>query len=144
MNINILRNTSSGFTVIQLLLSVLVLGIIVSGFFYLLNNERSKTRDAERLADMARVQAAFQMLYATNASYISAAENGCGTVGSLVNSCNLTAQMPDIGTIKDPGQYAYTVNAIPSDQGYEVVFRLENSYGSLKSGFHSITEDGLR
>lgn len=132
-----------GFTLIPLLVTILIASVVVGGFFYLLNAEHAKTRDAKRLADMSRVQAAFELLYAQQASYVSAS-SGCDTIGDPVSDCALQDILPGIGTFTDPGSAAYIVSYIPDDQKYEVTFELERSYGDLTAGLHTISPEGLQ
>ncbi|MFC1687581.1 hypothetical protein ACFL0L_03305 [Patescibacteria group bacterium] len=136
-------NSSKGFTIIQLIIWAVVVSVVVGGFFYLLNSERSKTRDAKRMSDMTRVQAAFELLYSTTASYSAAAE-GCYEEETLVSTCALSTQLPDISIIRDPGNFLYTVTKVPDDEGYEVTFELERSYGNLQAGVHTVTQSGIR
>ncbi len=139
-----LRQASKGFTLIQLLVWVLIASAVFGGFFYLLNSEHAKTRDAKRLADMSRVQAAFEFLFAQNASFAKAADGGCNTVGVHVNLCKLSSVIPDIATLSDPGSFSYVVSRVPDDEGYQVTFQLERSYGNLKAGAHAISQDGFQ
>lgn len=135
----------SGFTLTQLLITVLVAGAVIGGFFYLLNFERAKTRDAKRVADMTRVQSAFEYLYLTSASYRSAAENGgCSTVGAAVSTCIFPTPYADLSNVKDPAGLGYAVSKVPNDEGWEVTFQLERSYGDLTSGVHTVSPEGLK
>lgn len=136
-------HSSKGFTIIQLIIWAVVISVVVGGFFYLLNSERSKTRDAKRMSDMTRVQAAFELLYSTTASYSAAAE-GCNTEGAIVSMCGLSGQLPDITIIRDPGKYQYAVTKVPDDEGYTITFQLERSYGNLQAGAHTVTQSGIR
>lgn len=130
------------------LLSVLILifafGVVIAGGFLLLNSERSKTRDAKRLSDITRVQAAFEFLYNDVASYEFAAQDGCSQTGMLVSQCNLSNYLPLIIEMKDPGKNSYLVSKVPSIDEYEVVFQLENSYGSLTAGQHTLSQNGIQ
>lgn len=135
--------STGAFTLIQLIIWVMVVSVVIGGFFYLLNIERAKTRDAKRVSDMTRVQAAFEFLYATKASFRSASEGGCSTAGALVSTCNLGAYLPDIASMRDPGSFTYVVSRVPDDEGYEVTFQLEHSYGAFASGAHVLSPDGI-
>ncbi|HCM67813.1 MAG: hypothetical protein A2898_00060 [Candidatus Kerfeldbacteria bacterium RIFCSPLOWO2_01_FULL_48_11] len=134
----------NGFTILQIIIWALIGSAVIGGFFILLNNERAKTRDAKRVSDMTRVQAAFEVLFATSASYASAAEAGCDTVGEPVSACNVSFFLPDITTMADPGGSSYVMAEVPDDDGYAVSFTLERAYGLLVEGQHVLTQDGIR
>ena len=133
-----------GAGLITILIIVIVFGAILGGGFLLLNNERSKTRDAKRMADMARIQAAFELLYNDTASYELASSGGCDSAGSLASQCNLSKYIPTIANIKDPGKYTYQVSVVPTEDNFEIRFTLENSYESYLAGVHSLSPSGIK
>jgi len=118
--------------------------VIIGGAFLMLNNEKAKTRDAKRLSDISRLQAAFQLLYNETASYQQASQGGCDQVGVLVSTCNLANYIPTIAQVKDPGRYSYRVTRVPSQEGFEITFNLEKSYGSLVAGKHTLSQSGIK
>ncbi|MDD5040085.1 MAG: hypothetical protein PHY34_02960 [Patescibacteria group bacterium] len=118
--------------------------IVIGGAFFLINNERAKARDAMRLSDMARVQAAFELLFSDTASYEGAAESGCNTKGMVVSQCNLGTYISSIAEIKDPGKYRYTVSEVPAADKYGVTFQLEKEYQDLSAGKHVLSPSGIR
>ncbi|XOU94477.1 MAG: hypothetical protein ACNFW9_00240 [Candidatus Kerfeldbacteria bacterium] len=139
-----MNNNQKGVNLVSVIISIIVIGVIIGGGFLLLNNERSKTRDAKRLSDITRIQAAFEFLYNDTASYELAAITGCDVVGSTVDTCNLKQYMPSIVNMKDPGKFSYVVNVVPDEETYTIVFRLENSYNNYASGAHTLTPVGIR
>ncbi len=139
-----LMKSGAGFTLVQLLLVIFVLGVLLAGSFLLLNNERAHTRDAKRMADMARLQAAFELLYHATASYGQAATDGCNTIGMAVNSCNLSVYLPAIKSFRDPSSGSYIVSQVPSDSGYQITFSLEKSYDSFRAGPHTLSQNGIQ
>lgn len=126
---------------------VLLLSIIGVAFIGLtvlaLRLEQAKARDAQRLSDMRVVQRAFERLWLETASFQGAATDGCGETGMNVSRCNLFAYEPAIAQLRDPGQHAYTVTQVPGSDTYEVSFTLEQSYGKLASGRHTLTPRGI-
>lgn len=133
-----------GLKLLSVLILIFAFGALIAGGFLLLNNERSKTRDAKRLSDITRVQAAFEFLYNDVASYEFAAQDGCSQTGMLVSQCNLSKYLPLIIEMKDPGKNSYIVSKVPSIDEFEVVFQLENSYGSLIAGQHILSQNGIQ
>ncbi len=133
-----------GLSLIQILILVAVFGLLIGGGFLLLNNEKAKTRDAKRLSDITRIQAAFEFLYNQTASYTAAAQDGCDQAGMLASQCNLSAYIPAIRQFRDPGKYQYVVTTVPGDDAYAVTFQLEKEYYNLTAGQHVLTQDGIQ
>lgn len=136
-------NNQKGISLIRILVVVVIAGAILGGGFLLLNNERSKTRDAKRIADIVRVQAAFEFLFNDTASYELAAVGGCETAGDLVSQCNLSKYFSNINTLKDPGGFSYIVSSVPTEDDYQITFTLENSYDSYLAGQHVLSPSGI-
>jgi type II secretory pathway pseudopilin PulG len=133
----------SGISMIQVLIIILIIAVLGAGIFMLVRQERAQTRDAKRMADMARLSAAFFEMYATEGSYTPAA-TGCATEGSSPATCALTKYFPDITTLKDPGGSSYKVIGVPGEASYVVSFRLERSYGTYVAGTHALTPEGIK
>jgi hypothetical protein len=139
-----MSNKQKGLSVLRLLIIIAVICLVVGGGFILLNKEKAKARDAKRLSDMARLQAAFELLYNETASYAGASQSGCDAAGVLVSTCNLTRYIPAIGQMGDPGKFSYKVTTVPSAEGYVISFYLEASYGNLRSGKHTLSPAGIK
>jgi len=137
-------DNQKGITLVKLLIIIIVLGAIIGIMFILLNNEKAKTRDAKRLSDISRLQAAFELMYSDTASYEQAAKNGCSQVGMTASQCNLKNYIPSINQFKDPGRYQYLVSKVPSEDGYEITFYLEKSYYNLEAGKHTLSPQGIK
>lgn len=138
------KNNQKGVGLVTILIFVIVFGLLIGGGFLLLNEERAKTRDAKRLADMARIQAAFEFLYNDTASYTLAAQGGCSQKNSLVSQCNIKLYLTSISQFHDPGKYQYSVSQVPSEESYEITFYLEKSYYDLKAGRHILSPAGIK
>lgn len=136
--------SNKGFSLVQILVIVIIFGLLISGGFLLLNNEKAKTRDAKRLSDITRLQAAFEFLYNDTASYLGAAQDGCNQAGMLVSRCNIGTYLASITKFGDPGKYQYLVSVPPTANTYEITFTLEKEYYGLKSGVHTLSPGGIR
>ncbi|USN53723.1 MAG: hypothetical protein H6760_00955 [Candidatus Nomurabacteria bacterium] len=132
-----------GLGLIELIIIIGLFGLLIVLGVIMLGNERARTRDSQRLADMTRVQAAFQLLYYTQASYAEAAD-GCDEVGTAVAACGLDRYLNGIGTLQDPGSFSYRIAKVPDEHGYAVEFTLERGYGTLAPGSHFLTEQGIQ
>ncbi|MFA5030694.1 MAG: hypothetical protein WC495_03835 [Patescibacteria group bacterium] len=133
-----------GLSMIQVLILALVVFALGAGVFLVIREERAQTRDAKRMADMARLSAAFFELYSTEGSYATAAEGGCTEQGSSVSTCNLAAYLPDIASFKDPKGGAYIIQGVPGEASFVVLFTLERSYNFYVAGNHALTPQGIQ
>lgn len=132
-----------GMSMIQILVIVLLVALVGAGVFLVIREERAHARDAKRMADMARLSAAFFELYATEGSYASAA-SGCATEGTSVATCNLKNFLSDIATFKDPKNITYKVVGVPGEASFVISFTLERSYGKFTTGSHVLTPEGIK
>lgn len=133
-----------GLTLTRLLVWVLVVGGVLAVIFLLLTREQARARDAKRVADMTRLAAAFELLYAERASYEAAAEDGCKEVGSPANTCSLALYFPGIGNLTDPSGGAYLLAQVPTKDSYAVSFSLERGYSEVGKGPHLLTPEGIK
>ena len=138
------HNNQKGVSALSIIIIVIIFGAVIGASFLLLNEEKAKSRDAKRMADMARVQAAFELTFANTSSYVAAAQSGCDKAGMLVSQCSLQAYLPTIGQMKDPGKYQYQVVSVPTSEAYSIAFSLEKSYDNFTAGRHTLTQDGIK
>lgn len=110
----------------------------------LISAERAKARDSQRVADMARLQVGFLLLYNRTSSYAAAAQNGCDQVNAPVRTCNLKTEFSSIAQLQDPRGGEYRVTKVPDAAGYEVSFSLERGTTGLAAGAHVLTPAGIR
>lgn len=137
------HSNQRGLGLISTLLVFSLLAVFLASVGLILSQERSRVRDAHRIADMTRVQFAFETLYREKASYADAAA-GCGKVGLLVSTCSLSTYLPQIASLKDPGSSSYSIERVPDDKDYSVGFKLERSYDNLAAGKHVLSKAGIR
>lgn len=119
------------------------LGLILLVDGWVLLRQQATVRDAMRLADMARLEAAFALLSYETGSFAAAAQ-GCGQAGVTVDTCALAKYLPTIATVTDPGAGAYVVTQVPTDNQFAVEFRLERGLRGLARGTHTLSDAGLR
>lgn len=83
----------SGFTLIEMLVVVAIIGLLSSTILVGLTDARKRARDARRIADLRQIQNGLENLYTTAQTY--------------PKSEDLYALMPDLPTDPQGGQYAY-------------------------------------
>lgn len=129
-------------------LLTLILGfgfvVLVGGVATLMvMQQQALARDAIRVADMARLEAAFATLSFETSGYADAAL-GCGQAGNLAQTCALGKYLPMITSLKDPGKNHYVVTKVPDDSTFAVTFTLERGFGSYAKGAHTLSPEGIR
>lgn len=132
-----------GFSLKELIIFTgLILVVIIFGVL-LLNQERQRTRDAVRMADLTQVRFGFEVLFNEKNSYAEAA-SGCSQINNLVSSCNLSPYLANLSQIKDPGRYSYKITKVPTEKDFEVTFTLEKGYRGLAKGRHTLSAEGFK
>lgn len=129
---------------ISMVVAALIVLVVLFIGVRLISAERAKSRDAQRVADMARLQVGFLLLYNRTASYAGAAQNGCSTANVPVRTCNLAQDFSTISTLRDPRGGDYLVTKVPDATSYEVAFTLEKGATGLAAGRHTLTPAGIR
>lgn len=133
-----------GFSMISIVIVSLVVLVALYFGVRLIGQERAKARDAQRVADMARLQVGFLLLFNRTSSYASAAVNGCDAVRKPVRTCNLAQDLPNIATFRDPRGGDYLVTKVPDASTYQISFTLEQGATGLAKGSHALTPEGIR
>lgn len=136
-------NDQKGFSLKELIIFASLLLVVIIFGVLLLNQERARTRDAKRIADITQVRFGFEVLFNETNSYSDAAK-GCSQAGNLVSTCNLSAYLSNISQIKDPGNFRYLVAKVPGEKDFEVTFTLEKGYGSIGKGKHTLSAEGIK
>lgn len=124
--------------------STLLIGFAFVGYVWLYSRGNQMARDLERVSHMQMVQGALEMLFQDRYSYAVAADEGCNQEGMTVDVCNLLEYLPNLKDIRDPGEFAYTVQSIPTKTTYAIRFTLERGVGSLRAGEHTLTPNGIQ
>ena len=125
-------------------ISILVLGAIAVTTLYLFLFQRGQktARDMQRIADIKKIQSAFELLFQKRYTYADAA-TGCPEIGLLASECELGEFLPDIALLRDPGAFAYRVAKVPGENDYAISFTLEQGSRVLGRGEHLLTPHGI-
>lgn len=154
-----------GFTLVELLVVVAIIGLIAGIAVVSVNSTRAKARDARRLADIKQIQNALGMRFSDLGMYPPTPANG-SKLGSKAPGANsaqvLTSAVAgweaviNAGTTvylsavpKDPqsvGEYAYTYTATPGQESrdYSITFKLEAGSGSFEKGSYAASSAGIQ
>lgn len=75
--------SKAGFTLIELMVVIAIIGLLSSVVLAALNGARIKGRDARRLADVKQIQTALELYYSDNNSYVTTAAGGVTVTSAL-------------------------------------------------------------
>ncbi len=83
-----MRKTSSGFTIVELLIVIVVIAILAVISIIAYNGIQQRARDSERRSEMATIEKALAMYYVDNSGYPTCS-NTVYVTGGTLSSCNL-------------------------------------------------------
>ncbi len=140
----------SGFTILELLIALLIVGILGTFAVYALNVSRAMSRDAKRVSDVSVLRSSLSQYWLQKASYPTSAAVELGKPGSsalglttdgFVNSntgSNVILSTLPVGP--SVGEYyVYT----GSDNGYSLKFRTERATAYGKAGTYFAHASGV-
>ena len=122
------RSMRRGFTLLELLVSISIIGILVGVGAVSYTTAQKKSRDAKRKGDMKQIQNALEQCYSLEASYPTVA----WTTGSLTcDSQTIATTFPQ--DPKNSGDYKYQYNYYDTTNGsgYCVCALLEQESGNV-------------
>lgn len=70
-----------GFTLIEVLIVIIIIGILAAAVVLALNNSRAKARDVRRITDIKQMQTALELYYTGEQGYPSAWAVGTPLIG---------------------------------------------------------------
>jgi prepilin-type N-terminal cleavage/methylation domain-containing protein len=127
-----LSTRNKGFTLIEILVVVAIIGVLAGVVILMLDNAQAKSRDARRIADMSSLKTALMMYKEANGVYFSGATvyggGGCRVIkadtslNSLVTSGYISA-LP-----QDPMYDSTAPCAAAGSHNYRWYFADDNSY----------------
>ncbi|MBI4118790.1 MAG: type II secretion system protein [Parcubacteria group bacterium] len=120
--------TSAGFTLVELLVVITIIGILASIALVSLNSARVKARDARRLADVRQIALALEFCYNEIGTYIPASTfPSAGQALACGGTTYITAMPGNPGG----GNYEYGVNNDSNPQKYVLGTLLEANNSAL-------------
>lgn len=121
-----------GFTLLELLIVVAIIGLLASMILVGLSSFRTKGRDARRVADLRQIQNGLEIYYTKNLRYPAASGDALSTWGALSGALSSvgikqTPQDP-LGTASS---YAYAVDT--GGQSYVLMTTMEDPENNILS-----------
>ena len=150
-------NNKKGFTIIELLIVIAIIGLLATISIVALNGARQKGRDVKRVADIKQIQRGLEFYFNDTNSYPTAPTSSPVVLGSAnakilcdagfvasISSCPLNKiYMSSIPVNPIPGGSNYVYTSTPSGQ-YVINFSIEDATSGLISGAHTATEAGIQ
>lgn len=138
-----------GFTLIELLVVIAIIGLLSTLAVVSLNNARSKSRDAKRVADIKQMQTAMELYYNDCGQYPSststAANNGCSgstNLGTFMSQIPVAPKPQDGSCTVTGNEYLYAaIGATPTS--YSIRFCLGAQTGELVAGCKAASPAGI-
>lgn len=135
----------SGFTLIEMLLVIAIIGIITSLSLLAYNSIRQKASDTRRVKDIEQIQAALKLYFYNESSYPDSLSFGQALTGSTSSTTYMSLLPNNPGPRGDNGcsdsDYSYQTTASSSD--YALSFCLSTPVGDLSAGPKCATSKGI-
>lgn len=148
-----------GFTLIEILIIVGVIGLILTLVTIALNSKAKESRDLKRLVDINALRDGLQLVKNETGTYVSSycALDTVSACGKQANS-ELLRFMPKLAVVNDPSSLVacqnlndcisnkcnYTITKMDADD-YSIIFHLETGVDSYASkGCYQATPTGIR
>ena len=152
-----------GFTLIELMVVVAIMGLLAALAVISLNNARERARDARRISDIKQIQTALEMYYLDNHGYPTTPQDGypgclehlcisSGGTEGIDSNCsgtvymNLTPSNPQPRGDGDCANTNYKYTVVPSsgsNTSYYIDYCLGSETGDIEAGDHHATPAGL-
>lgn len=142
------KNSQRGFTIVELMVVVAIIGILSGIIITNLTSSKSKSRDAQRVSDVNQIQLALEQYFdrcgqypiptgTSNGQILLTANNGCP---SGITFSSYISVIPNDPVSKT--QYGYIVNssALPTD--YILHASLENSNNAQQNSYSETVRSG--
>lgn len=136
------KDKQGGFTLVELLVVISIIGILSTLAVVSLNTARSKSRDARRLSDIRQMQTALEFYYNETGYYPNALGSQIKYGNDIYMEVVPTApNPPDSPCSSSTNAYAYTPNA--DFTSYRLNYCLGNITGGIQPGLRTASPGGI-
>ena len=132
-----------GFTIIELLIVIAIIGLLATISIVALNGARQKGRDAKRVGDIRQIQTALELYYSNYGEYPTTLGDSIASGTKIYLADVPTAPTPADGDCSDSNNsYTYEVQGTTS-ASYSISFCLGNSVGEISAGVNLAIPGGI-
>jgi prepilin-type N-terminal cleavage/methylation domain-containing protein len=163
-----MKKNNAGFTMVELIIVILIIGFLLSASVYIFNSTRMKSRDAQRAANISTITKALSIYFNATSSFPVANPSGVCLTDASAQAVRLKnenaivympqdplwpATTPAPANLHQPGNeyviggqnfcYFYWTNSVPGGSSqYYISYFLETDSNAGKAGIHVISQDG--
>ncbi len=150
------KNKKQGFSLIELLVVVAIMGLLAAMSIISLNTARARARDARRLSDVKQIQTALEMYFADINNYPTtpaAFEGACLSNSGFAATCGADIYMAKIPQNPEPRgdgdcpdtNYTYQAVAQGTETlaSYYIKYCIGDKSGDITVGTHYATPNGI-
>jgi prepilin-type N-terminal cleavage/methylation domain-containing protein len=148
-------STHSGFTIVELLIVIVVIGILATITIVAYNGVQVKARDSARISKVKSISKAIELYYADNSRYPpildgNGAESTCGSTTENWGHCDRNKIIADMlapyitidptslsNATQNNYYYHYTSQATDNYQTYGLMVYMEGTSGQNDGGYYS-------
>lgn len=138
-----MNNFKKGFTIVEILVVVAIIGILASIVMVSLNSSRAKARDANRAKSIENIKGALELYFANNGQYPSVGTDDAGYLISTLGPTLVPNFLPALP--QDP--YYPNISSVAGDfqyvrgsaGSYGLWVYLETAAGSVPAGSRCVT-----
>jgi uncharacterized protein (TIGR02145 family)/prepilin-type N-terminal cleavage/methylation domain-containing protein len=141
---NKMKKNKTGFTLIEIIVVVFIIGMIISFVVVSFSTPRQKSRDVKRISDITQLQIALNTYRQFEGSYPESLTAGEPLIGSstgivFLQSVPENAKYPDDDCVS--GDYVYTYDS--TSNRYSIEFCLEGPLDNYSPGLKCVTPEKI-
>ncbi|HEX9503780.1 MAG TPA: type II secretion system protein [Patescibacteria group bacterium] len=145
-----------GFTLVELIVTIAIIGILAAIVLVSLNSSRKQGRDVKRVSDARQIMTALQLFFNDNSGYPSpstastsgpdpAAGNPTWTTYLIIwPQAPVPVDNPTGGTTCTTSNNLYTYTQLSGGSDYSVTFCLGSQIGQYGAGVHTLSSRGIQ
>jgi type II secretion system protein G len=119
------KQKESGFTIVELLIVIVVIGILAAITIVAFNGVQAKAKDAERISEVKTLQKAIEMYAVENGTYPSIGSDNAGYGANLLATYLVPKYIGSIPLDPSGSQYQY-VRGAPASMNYGILVSYES------------------